>query len=145
MQNWIATASADHVRRGRTEGFMQVCHGKVGPLARTRPGDGIVYYSPSQSYRGRDICQAFTAIGRVVDRPAYAHDMGGGFVPMRRDVDWWQAQEAPIRPLLEALDLTRGRRNWGQAFRFGLIRVSQGDFETICRAMAAYPPRLSAA
>ena len=43
---WLAVASAQHVRRGRTEGFMQVNHGKAAPLRRIRPGDGIVYYSP---------------------------------------------------------------------------------------------------
>ena len=37
-QNWIAVASAEHVRRGRADGFMQVCHGKGGPLARIRAG-----------------------------------------------------------------------------------------------------------
>jgi hypothetical protein len=26
---WIAVASAEHVRRGRREGFMQVSHGKA--------------------------------------------------------------------------------------------------------------------
>ena len=34
-KNWIAVASADHARRGRDEtvpGFMQVGHGKLGPL-----------------------------------------------------------------------------------------------------------------
>ena len=31
---WIAVASAEHVRRGRSEGFMQVNHGKQGPLKR---------------------------------------------------------------------------------------------------------------
>jgi hypothetical protein len=46
---WIAVASAGHARRGRQAGFMQVCHGKGGPLRRLRAGDGIVYYSPTVS------------------------------------------------------------------------------------------------
>ena len=45
MQNyWIGVASADHVARGRADGFMQVCHGKAAPLRRIKPGDGVVYY-----------------------------------------------------------------------------------------------------
>ena len=40
-RHWIGIASADHVRRGAGEGFMQVCHGKGGPLKRTAPGDFI--------------------------------------------------------------------------------------------------------
>jgi hypothetical protein len=136
MSCWIATASADHVRRGRIEGIMQVCHGKGSPLARTKPGDGIAYYSPTVSYRGKDRLQAFTAIGRVTERAPYRPEMTAGFTPMRRDVEWLDAREAPIHPMLEKLDLTRGRRNWGGAFRFGLIRISEADFETISQAMA---------
>ena len=41
---WIAVASAEHVRLGRAQGFMQVCHGKGGPLRRTAPGDTVIYY-----------------------------------------------------------------------------------------------------
>ena len=40
---WIAVASAEHARRGKA-GFMQVNHGKKGPLQRIRAGDGVVYY-----------------------------------------------------------------------------------------------------
>jgi hypothetical protein len=30
-RNWVAVASAEHVRIGRSHGFMQVCHGKAAP------------------------------------------------------------------------------------------------------------------
>lgn len=43
---WVVTASADHAARGRAEGIVQACHGKVAPLRRMRPGDGVVIYSP---------------------------------------------------------------------------------------------------
>lgn len=36
---WIAVASAEHVRRGLAQGFMQVSHGKEAPLKRVRPGE----------------------------------------------------------------------------------------------------------
>ena len=41
-RNWLAVASANHVRKGRAEGFMQVCHGKLAPLRRIKPGDLVV-------------------------------------------------------------------------------------------------------
>ena len=41
-RNWLAVASANHVRKGRAEGFMQVCHGKLAPLRRIKPGDHVV-------------------------------------------------------------------------------------------------------
>lgn len=45
-RNWVAVASAEHVRIGRAAGFMQVCHGKAAPLRRIKPGDRVAYYSP---------------------------------------------------------------------------------------------------
>src|SRR5262249_31349033 len=61
--HWIAVASAEHVRRGRREGFVQVSHGKAAPLKRIKPGDRVVYYSPTVTLGGKDKLQAFTAIG----------------------------------------------------------------------------------
>jgi hypothetical protein len=134
-QNWIAVASAEHVRWGRKGGYMQVCHGKRGPLARVQPGDGVVCYSPTEVFRGPGKMQAFTAIGRVKDGAPYAVDMGGGFVPFRRDVGWFEAQERPILPLLDHLEFSAGKRNWGYQLRFGLFSISAADFEVIAGAM----------
>lgn len=128
---WLAVASAEHVRRGRTEGFMQVCHGKHGPLARVRPGDGVAYYSPTETFGGNDRLQAFTAIGYVREDAPYQADMGGGFRPFRRDVDWLDGVEIPIAPILHALELTAGKRNWGYQLRFGMLALSPGDFTLI--------------
>jgi hypothetical protein len=85
---WIAVASAEHVRRGRDEGFMQVSHGKAAPLKRIKPGDRVVYYSPAVTFGGKDGLQSFTAIGKVKDREPYVFDMGKGSKPFRRDVTW---------------------------------------------------------
>jgi hypothetical protein len=134
---WIAVASAEHVRRGRTEGFMQVGHGKAAPLRRIRPGDRVVYYSPTVTLGSNDTLQCFTAIGTVKDREPYPFDMGDGFKPHRRDVAWAKAEEAPIRPLLGHLEFTAGKRNWGYQFRFGLFAISDADFRVIAKAMSA--------
>ena len=136
-RNWLAVASAEHVRLGRSEGFMQVCHGKAGPLRRVKPGDRVVYYSPTTSFRGAERLQAFTAIGRVREGLPYPFDMGGGFRPWRRDVDWMGAEETPIRPLLDALDFTSSDRNWGYKLRFGLIEIGGQDMDRIAAAMQA--------
>lgn len=138
-EHWVAVASAEHVRRGRTEGFMQVCHGKAAPLQRIMPGDGVVYYSPTVTFGGKDRLQAFTAIGTVRGSTPYRADMGGRFHPFRRDVTWCAATEAPIQPLLDALDFTAGKRNWGYQLRFGLFSISAHDFSLIAQAMRAHP------
>ncbi|TPL89806.1 EVE domain-containing protein [Mesorhizobium sp. B2-3-13] len=134
---WIAVASADHVQRGRQGGFMQVNHGKAAPLHRVRPGDGIVYYSPTTVLGEKDGLQAFTAIGTVREGHPYQGDMGGGFTPLRRDVDWAQAEEAPIKPLLARLEFTNGKSYWGYRLRFGLFPISAADFGLIAKAMSA--------
>ena len=136
-RNWIAVASAEHVRLGHKEGFMQVCHGKAAPLRRIHAGDHVVYYSPTAAFRGKDRLQAFTAIGIANDAEPYQADMGEGFCPFRRNVNWLAAQEAPIHPLLDALDLSAGKRNWGYPFRFGLFEISGHDLNLIAMAMKA--------
>jgi hypothetical protein len=134
---WIGVASAEHVRRGRSGGFMQLGHGKTTPLKRVKPGDRIVYYSPTVTLGGKDKLQAFTAIGTVKDGEPYVFDVGKGFKPYRRDVKWAKAEEAPIAPLLGKLEFTAGKTIWGYKFRFGLFPVSAADFRLIAQAMGA--------
>lgn len=134
---WIAVASAEHVRRGRTAGFMHVNHGKAAPLRRVKPGDGVVYYSPTTVLGDKDGLQAFTAIGIVREGEPYQGDMGAGFTPFRRDVAWAKAEEAPIKPLLDRLDFTAAKSNWGYQLRFGLFEIGDHDFRVIAEAMGA--------
>jgi EVE domain len=134
-RDWIGVASAEHVRHGLRIGIMQLCHGKASPLRRLRSGDRIAYYSPTATFRGKDKLQAFTALGILRAGEPYQFDMGGGFCPYRRDVDWFETQDAPIAPLLDALDFTAGKCNWGYQFRFGLFAISERDMARIARAM----------
>ena len=136
-RHWIVVASAQHVQRGRTCGFIQACHGKAGPLRRMQPGDGVICYSPTETFGGSDRLQAFTGIGTVTNDDVYQVDMGGEFHPFRRGVAYLDARAAPIRPLLNELDLTRGNCNWGSRFRFGLLPITADDFQKIAEAMNA--------
>lgn len=132
---WLAVASANHVKMGVAGGFMQVCHGKGAPLQRIKPGDGVVYYSPTETYGGRDILRAFTAAGSVKEGVPYQFDMGNGFVPFRRDVQWGSCRNVAIRPLLDTLDFTKGKSNWGYFLRFGLVAMTEHDFMLIQQIM----------
>ena len=137
--NWIAVASAEHVRLGRAGGFMQVCHGKLAPLRRIKPGDRVVYYSPTLEMGGKEKLQAFTAIGIVKAGEAYQFDMGGGFCPFRRDVSWSEANESPIQPILNVLEFSACKRNWGYQLRFGIFQISDHDFNLIAAEMSVRP------
>jgi len=134
-RNWVAVASAEHVRVGRSRGFMQVCHGKAAPLERMRAGDGFAFYSPRMSYPDGEPLQAFTAIGRIRNGTVYQAAGGDPAGPFRLDVDYFPAQPAPVRPLIEELTFIRSKTHWGAAFRFGLVRVPREDFATIATAM----------
>jgi len=139
-RNWIVVASAEHARRGRDHrphGFMQACHGKGAPLRRTAPGDRVLYYAPATVMRGTDRLQSFVSVGIVLPGEPYQVDMGGGFVPSRRDVAYVAATETPIAPLIERLAFIENPRQWGYKFRFGLFEVSDADIALIARRMQA--------
>ena len=138
--NWIAVACASHARQGCAEpdaGYMQVCHGKAAPLRRVKPGDRVAYYAPTVTMGGSDRLQAFVSIGLVRPGDPYAFDMGGGFVPFRKDVAYVAAGEAPIAPLLDRFEFIQDRARWGYAFRFGLFAISDHDMRLIADAMGA--------
>lgn len=133
---WIGIASLDHVHVGVEGGFCQLGHGKAAPIKRLSPGDWLIYYSPRTALDDGEPVQAFTAIGRVADGEPYAIEQRKGFDPTRRDVSYRKrARAAPIRPLLEQLELTRGKPNWGMVMRRSLVEISRADFEIIHRAM----------
>jgi hypothetical protein len=137
-RHWIAVASREHVLRGVAGHFAQVGHGKGGPLLRMRPGDGIVYYAPAETMGGAPV-RRFVAIGRIRDDRVYQGDMsaivGEPFQPFRRDVDWVEAREAEIAPLLDDLSFIADKRHWGYPFRRGSFTVPEADFRKIAGAM----------
>jgi predicted RNA-binding protein len=135
MKYWINTISRDHVRRGVAGGFTQANHGKPQTLKRVQAGDWIVFYSPKTAYDGGEPLQAFTAIGQVKDSDLYQVKMNPGFVPWRRNVEFVECQETPIKPLIEELGFIQDKTHWGYKFRFGLFEIPEADFRTIQRAM----------
>lgn len=110
------------------------------PLLRMVPGDGLVYYSPRERFRESAPCQPFVAIGRITGSEVYPIDMGGGFVPFRRDAAYVRgAVEAPVQPLLT---FVRDPAHWGAVFRFGFLEIASSDFSRIARAMEVYDERV---
>ena len=131
---WAVTASADHAARGKREGIVQAGHGKDAPLRRMNPGDGVVIYSPRATYPDGPALQAFTLIGRIAPAEPYLHEVGDQLM-WRRPVIWQDARITPIRPLLDDLEVTKGLKSWGMAFRYGLTKLMRADFARIAKAM----------
>jgi len=132
---WINTISLEHVLLGVAGGFMQADHGRDTRLRRLARGDGIVFYSPRTAMRSGDPLQRFTALGAIADDEPFEVEMGPGFHPWRRLVDFEQVGQAPIRPLLPALGFVTDEQRWGMPFRRGLFETTAGDFAVIAGAM----------
>jgi hypothetical protein len=135
-RHWLGVVCGEHVLRGVTGGFAQLCHGKEAPLRRMAAGDWLIYYSPSEQMRGGRPTRAFTALGQVVDDRVFAFDMGGGFVPFRRRVRYQAVRAVPLAELHYVLHLT-SRPHWGMALRRGHLALDQHDFDIIANAMQA--------
>ena len=135
MKYWINTISRDHVRRGVAGGFTQANHGKPHTLKRLKAGEWIVFYSPKTSYNEGETLQAFTAIGQVKDEELYQFEMAPDFVPWRRNVEFKDCIETPIKPLLSSLSFIKDKTRWGYMFRFGMFEIPEADFNLIQHAM----------
>jgi len=132
---WMATISKEHAMRGTAGGFIQVCHGKEGPLKRMYSGDGIIIYSPKQTMEGDEKCQSFTAIGTVGDDTVYPLKMSETFVPFRRNINFTACDEIRILPLIPALEFIPDKKRWGYPFRFGFFEIGEHDFRIISNEM----------
>ena len=67
----------------------------------------------------------------------YQAEMTPTFHPWRRRLEYLEANEAPIHPLLDDPEFIPNRRRWGFVFRRGLFEIGQPDFQRIARAMQA--------
>jgi hypothetical protein len=132
---WVNTVSREHVLRGVAGGFMQADHGRPTRLQRMAKGDRIVFYSPRTELGGGEALQAFTAIGEVLDDATYQVEVSEDFKPWRRNVDFGEFREAPVRPLLPQLDFIRNKESWGIVFRRGFFEIAERDFRIIEAAM----------
>ena len=132
---WILVASKDHLQRGLAGGFLQANHGKAGPLKRMRAGDWVIFYSPRKEYDKPEKLQRFTAISKIADENIYQHDMGGGFVPFRRNAIFLRAQDVSILPLIDQLTFIKDKTHWGAPFRFGTLQIPEPDFRFIAGKM----------
>lgn len=83
----------------------------------------MIDYFPKLEFGGKEKCQAFTAIGRVIGKEIYDYDMGNGFIPFRRDIQFFDGCEVSILPLIPHLNFIQNKGYWGYIFRFGLWEI----------------------
>jgi hypothetical protein len=133
MTSWLGVVSADHVARGTELGIAQIGHGKRAALARMRPGDVLVYYSPRETRDGRAL-RAFTAVGRIVDDEVWQAE-DGDFRPWRRRVEYEpEAVTVPLSEVQGGLELCRDP-HWGYQLRRGIVQLTEHDRGVLVAAM----------
>ncbi len=132
---WIIVASREHVKKGEAGGFAQACHGKATPLKRMKAGDWVIYYSSKLQMDKPEKCQCFTAIGKIVDDEVYQHTMSEGFVPWRKNVEFFPCTEISIIPLINDMQSIKNKKHWGGALRYGVLEITRHDFELIAAHM----------
>lgn len=135
MKYWIIVASKDHLQRGMIGGFVQANHGKAAPLKRMHAGDWVIFYSPKLEFEKPEKLQCFTTICKLIDDDIYQHDMGGGFVPFRRNAEFLPARDVSILPLINDLTFIKDKIHWGAPFRFGTLQIPEEDFRLIAEKM----------
>lgn len=132
---WINVVSKDHTIRGIIGGFMQACHGKQAPLKRMKLNDWVIFYSSKQFLQSNEKCQAFTAIGQVIDENIYTFKMSEDFIPFRRNIKFYTCNEISILPLIHQLNFIQNKKLWGYPFRFGFFEIQKDDFNLISSKM----------
>lgn len=136
---WVNVVSLEHVQTGVEQAITQSCHGKSSSLKKMSKDDWIVHYSAKEAFQGTKACQKFTSIGQVADHDVYQYDMGGGFVPWRRKINYLDCKAVPIAGLLEDLSFTKGKeRSWGMVFRYGFLEMKMQDFLILYREMLGF-------
>ena len=130
---WLAVASAEHVERAVDLGVAQTNHGRRAGLDRMRPGEVLVYWSPTRRRGDTVALRQFTAVGTVGDDEVWQADEGA-FRPFRRRVRYLSSRSLPLADVRDRLALT-AQPGWGQQFRRGLVRLDEHDVAVLVDAM----------
>ncbi|MFJ7939211.1 EVE domain-containing protein [Peribacillus sp. NPDC096622] len=96
---------------------------------------GSFNYSSKVSLKQSTVLQKFTALGKVIDDDVFQIDMGNGFMPFRRNIDFINCTETSIQPLIPHLAFIKNKKRWGYPFRFGHFEISEKDFKLLAEKM----------
>ena len=61
--------------------------------------------------------------------------MSEDFTAWRRNVDFQDAKEVAIEPLIPSLSFIKNKKSWGFIFRFGVFEIPFQDFQLIASQM----------
>ncbi|WP_409361541.1 EVE domain-containing protein [Bartonella heixiaziensis] len=134
MKHWIAVISRDHARLAAEFGFLQVCHGKAGPLRKTSKGDEAFIYCPRCEMRSGKVLQTIEFQCIFKDNHVYQVEQALQFAPFRKNVIFnKQAQPIVLKEIQGLKFLTNPQ--WGMLARRGFFEITAYDAARIREAM----------
>lgn len=134
MKHWIAVISRTHARIAAESGFLQVCHGKAGPLRRTRAGDEVFIYCPRSEMGGGDVLKTVEFHCVFNNDDVYQVEQFPGFTPYRKDVVFNHHARPVLLKDVEGLTFTADP-HWGMLARRGFFEIGQHDADLLKTAM----------
>ena len=137
MKCWINCLAKNHVLAGVEGGFTQAASGKADPMRRLNAGDVVVFYSEGTTFRAGERLQAFTAIGRVAGKDPFQTKVTPKLIPWRRRVEYVEAEETSILPLIPKLSFITDKEHWSASLRAGFFEISEADCAQIATALKA--------
>ena len=127
---------------GVAGGYMQVNHGKAGPLERMRAGDGFAFYSPRTSYPRRRAAAGVHRHRPHSNGTVYQAAGGDPRRPFRLTSTIPRAAGA-VRPLIDELTFIRSKTHWGAAFRSASCACRRPTSRSSLARWAARSPTIS--
>lgn len=130
MTHWIAVISRAHARIAAASGFLQVCHGKAGPLRRTRAGDEVFIYCPREGMGAGEVLKRVEFRCTFDDDRVYSVEQAPGFTPFRKDVSFDESFQGLAIHDVAGLELTADP-HWGMLARRGFFDISAHDAQLL--------------
>ncbi|ECU9164114.1 TPA: EVE domain-containing protein [Salmonella enterica] len=134
MKHWIAVISRAHARIAADSGFLQVCHGKAGPLRRTSAGDEVFIYCPRSEMGGGDVLKTVEFHCVFNNDDVYQVEQFPGFTPHRKDVVFNRHARPVVLKEVEGLVFTADS-HWGMLARRGFFEIGPHDAYLLREAM----------
>ncbi|MEE4484880.1 EVE domain-containing protein [Serratia ficaria] len=126
MKHWIAVISRAHARIAAESGFLQVCHGKAGPLRKTRAGDEVFIYCPRSEMGGGEVLKTIEYHCIFENDDVYQVEQFPGFTPYRKDVTFNRDFLPTALKAVVGLEFTADS-HWGMLARRGFFEIGSHD------------------
>ncbi|GAA4666725.1 EVE domain-containing protein [Bartonella pachyuromydis] len=137
MKHWIAVISRAHACLAAEFGFLQVCHGKAGPLRKTSKGDEVFIYCPRSEMGTGKILQTIEFQCMFKDNHIYQVEQTPGFKPFRKDVTFNKQGKPVVLKSIKGLTLFTNP-HWGMLARRGFFEITAFDAILIREAMGIF-------